>query len=240
MKPTYKRLFLKFSGEQLAGDHKSGIDPSIVAWIAEELKQALALGVEIALMTGGGNMVRGKEVIGNGIRPVTGHNMGMLSGLLNGMAVTDILNAHGVPARLLTNIRADQVADQYTERRAINHLSKDRVVVIGGGIGRPYFTHDTAAVNLALELQCDLICKLTKVDGVYDKDPLKFADAKLFKHLSFRQAVEDPNIMVMDKAALGLAMEQNKPILIFNFSQSGNIRQVALGESIGTLIDATA
>ncbi len=240
MKPKYRRLFLKFSGEQLAGEHKSGIDPKIVAWIAGELKQALTLGVEIALMTGGGNMVRGKEVIGNGIRPVTGHNMGMLSGLLNGMAVTDILNDNGVPARLLTNIRADQVADQYTERRAINHLGKGRVVVIGGGIGRPYFTHDTAAVNLALELQCDLICKLTKVDGVYDKDPMKFTDAKLFKHLSFRKAVEDPNIMVMDKAALGLAMEQNKPILIFNFNQSGNIRRVADGESIGTIIDATA
>ncbi len=236
VKLKYKRLLLKLSGEQLAGGHKSGIDPAIVAWIAKEVKKATDAGAEIIMLAGGGNIVRGKEVAGNGIQLITAHNMGMLSGLMNGMAVADVLTANGISAQLLTNIRADQVADQYTERRAVHHLNKGRVVVIGGGIGRPYFTHDTAAVNLALELQCDIVCKITKVDGVYDRDPTKHAGAKKFDEVSFQHAVENTNIAVMDKAALGLAMEHKMPVIIFDLHNEDNIRRVASGEAVGTLI----
>lgn len=236
MNLKYKRLLLKLSGEQLAGDHKSGIDPSVVAWIAQEIKRATDAGAEVAVLTGGGNMVRGAEVQGNGIRPITAHNMGMLSGVMNSLAVADIFNDRGLPAHNLTNIKADQIADQYTERRASHHLHKGRVVVIGGGIARPYFTHDTGAVNLALELECDVVCKVTKVNGVYDKDPVKYGDAKRLERLSFQKAVEDPHITVMDKAALGLAMEQNKPVVIFDLHKEDNIRRVVLGEDVGTVI----
>lgn len=236
MKLKYKRLLLKLSGEQLAGGHKSGIDPAIVAWIAKEVKKATDAGAEIIVLAGGGNIVRGNEVAGNGIQLITAHNMGMLSGLMNGMAVADVFVANGVPAQLLTNIKADQVADQYTERRAVHHLAKGRVVVVGGGLGRPYFTHDTAAVNLALELQCDIVCKITKVDGVYDRDPVKYADAKKLDNVSFQHAVENTNISVMDKAALGLAMEYKLPVIIFDLHNEDNIYRVAHGEPIGTLI----
>jgi len=236
MNTPYKRLLIKLSGEQLAGKYESGIDAETVKWIAAEIKQARDAGTEIAVMVGGGNYARGAQIAGHGIGRVNADYMGMLATLMNGLAVTDIFNDCGLPAHLLTSLEINQVADQFTQRRAVHHLEKGRVVVIGCGTGRPYLTTDTAAVNLALELDCDAVCKVTKVDGVYDKDPAKHSDAKKFDTLSFQQAVENPQISVMDKAALGLAMEQKKPVIIFDLHKEDNIRRVASGEQIGTLI----
>jgi uridylate kinase len=232
----YKRLLIKLSGEQLAGEHDSGVDTKLIAWIAGELKKATEQGAQIVIMVGGGNYVRGAQIAGGGISRVTGDYMGMLSTMLNGLALNDIFNAQGLPSRVLSSVQAELVVDYYTPRRAVNHLNKGRVVIFVGGTARPYLTTDTAAVNVALELDCDVVCKTTKVDGVYDKDPTKFADALKVDHMSFQQAVEDGAIKVMDKAALGLAMEEGKPIMIFDLKQEGNIRRAALGEPIGTLI----
>lgn len=236
MKLAYTRILLKISGEQLAGQDGHGFDPSVASRIANEIAQAVDIGAEVAVMVGGGNYVRGAQTAGSGIARVTADSMGMMSTLINAVAVSDVFNANSVPTAVLTNIYADQVADQYTQRRALHHLRKGRVVVIGGGIGRPYLTTDTAAVSLALELDCDIVCKITKVDGVYNKDPAKFNDAKRLQKVSFQEAVENPDLKVMDKAALGLAMENNKPIVVCDLQSEDNIRRLVLGEDIGTRI----
>lgn len=236
MKLAYTRILLKISGEQLAGQDGHGFDPKVAGWIANEIAQAVDIGAEVAVMVGGGNYVRGAQTAGSGIARVTADFMGMLSTLINAVAVSDVFNANSVPTAVLTNIYTDQVADQYTQRRALHHLRKGRVVVIGGGIGRPYLTTDTAAVSLALELDCDIVCKITKVDGVYSKDPAKFTDAKRLPKVSFQEAVENPDLKVMDKAALGLAMENNKPIVVCDLASEDNIRRLVLGEDVGTRI----
>ena len=187
-------------------------------------------------MVGGGNMVRGVEVAGQGIRRVTGDHMGMLSGLINSMALTDIFEHHDVSTRCLSNIFADQVVETYSFRRAVKHIDQKRVVVVAGGIGRPYFTHDTAAINVALELDCQAVLKATKVDGVYDKDPNKFADAKRFTTLSYQQAVQSVDIKVMDKAAMGLAMEQKMPFIVYDAMTPDNLLKITQGENVGTTI----
>lgn len=233
---AYPRILLKISGEQLAGEFDSGIDANLVTWIAREIKAATQSGVQVAVMVGGGNYVRGAQIAGKGITRVTADYMGMLGTMINGLAVADIFNSASLPAQVLTSIMADQVADYFTQRRALHHLQKGRVVIIAGGIGRPYLTTDTAAVDLALELGCKVVCKVTKVDGVYSKDPAKYADATLFRALTFQQALENPAVKVMDKAALGLAMEHNIPILVFDLHQEDNIRRAALGEQVGTKI----
>src|SRR6187551_1488519 len=163
----YKRVLLKLSGEQLAGDYEFGVDPQIASFLADEVKKALDTGCEIVVIAGGGNMVRGAEVAGHGIRRVTADQMGMLSGLINSMALTDIFEAHGLPTRCLSNVYAEQVAESYSYRRAEKHLQQGRVVIVAGGSGRSYVTHDTAAVMFALELDCEVVLKATKVDGVY-------------------------------------------------------------------------
>lgn len=232
----YKRVLLKLSGEQLEGQFDGGFDPERAAWIAREIKKATDQGIEVVVMVGGGNYARGAQLAGHGIGRVTADNIGMLATLMNGVALADVFNATGLSARVLTNVRADQVADPFTHRRAISHLQKDRVVIAAGGIGRPYLTTDTAAVSLALELDCDIILKATKVDGVYDKDPTKHDDAQRFTTLSYQQAVEDDDIKIMDKAALGLAMEQSQPVIVFDLLTPDNIVKAAKGEKIGTLI----
>ena len=236
MSLKYKRLLVKLSGEQLAGEHQGGVDAKLVGWIASELKKATEAGAEIVIMVGGGNYARGNQLMGNGIRPTTAHNVGMLATMLNGLVLGDIFRANGVETSVLSNIVAEQVVDNYTYRRADHHLAKGRVVVIAGGIGRPFFTTDTAAVNLALELDCDVVCKVTKVDGVYTKDPTKHDDATKIESMTLQQAVEDDEIKVMDKAALGLALESNTKILVFDLMTEDNIRRAALGESVGTII----
>lgn len=232
----YKRLLVKLSGEQLAGEHEGGIDTKLVGWIANEVKRATDAGAQIVVVVGGGNYARGNQLVGGGIQLTTAHYAGMLATVMNAIVLSDVFNAQGLPTRALCHLVDEKVADIYTYRRAINHLQKGRVVVVGGGIGRPYFTTDTGTVNLALELECDLVCKATKVDGVYDKDPAKFDDAVKVDAMTFQQAVSDSAIKVMDKAALGLAMEEHKPILVFDLMTEGNIKRAAVGESVGTLI----
>jgi uridylate kinase len=236
---SFKRVLLKLSGEQLEGQYDGGFDAKRVVWIADEIKKAQGSGTEIVVMIGGGNYVRGAQVEGSGgLQSPTAHNMGMLATLINAIALDDIFNAEGLPARTLTNVKADQVADQFTHRRARNHLQKGRVVIIGGGSGRPFVTTDTASVIMALELQCDVILKATKVDGVYDSDPMKNPDAKKIEKLTLREAVEKPDIRVMDQAALALAEDHGQSIIVFELLKEGNIARAIAGEAVGTTISA--
>ena len=232
----YKRILLKLSGEQLQGNKSSGFDPERARWIAEQIKPILTTGTEIVIMVGGGNYVRGNQIAGHGIQPVSAHNIGMLSTLMNAIALADVFNDDGLPTRSLSTVEANQFIDHYTFRRALSHLQKGRVVIVGCGTGRPFLTTDTAAVNLALEMQCDVVIKTTKVDGVYDKDPTKFPDAHKFDALSYHDALTNPDIAVMDKAAIGLAMEEQIPVLICDLLTDGNIARASQGEQIGTLI----
>ena len=232
----YKRILLKLSGEQLQGNKQSGFDPERARWIAEQIKPILTTGTEVVIMVGGGNYVRGNQIAGHGIQPVSAHNIGMLSTLMNAIALADVFNDDGLPTRSLSTVEANQFIDHYTFRRALSHLQKGRVVIVGCGTGRPFLTTDTAAVNLALEMQCDVVIKTTKVDGVYDKDPTKFPDAHKFDALSYHDALTNPDVAVMDKAAIGLAMEEHIPVLICDLLTDGNIARASQGEQIGTLI----
>lgn len=234
--PPYKRVLLKLSGEQLAGKYEFGVDPEIASFLAQEVKKVVDSGTQVVMIVGGGNMVRGAEIAGKGIRRVTADQMGMLSGLINSMAMTDIFEANDVKTRCLSNIFATQVAESYSYRLAEKHLQKKRVVMIAGGTARPYVTHDTAAVSFALELDCDLVLKATKFDGVYDKDPAKFEDAVKLNEVNFQEAVEDNAIKVMDKAALGLAMEQHQTLVVFDIMQPDNFLKIVNGETVGTMI----
>lgn len=233
---AYKRVLLKLSGEQMSGKYDHGIDPEQAAWFALEVQKAVQAGSEVVIMIGGGNFVRGAQITGHGIKRVTGDHMGMLATMINALALTDIFEANGVRTRCLSNIFATQVAEPFVHRLANKHLEKGRVVIAAGGIGRPYLTTDTAAVALALELDCEVVLKATKVDGVYDKDPENNDDAKRFESLDFQHAVENSQIKVMDKAAMGLAMEQGMQLVIFNPMQENAISDVASGKEIGTKI----
>jgi uridylate kinase len=232
----YKRVLLKLSGEQLSGQYEFGVDPEIASFLAAEIKKVVDSGCQVVIIAGGGNMVRGAEMAGNGIRRVTADQMGMLSGLINCMALTDIFESNGVKTRCLSNIFAQQVAESYSYRLAEKHLQKGRVVIVAGGTARPYVTHDTAAVSFALELDCELVLKASKVDGVYDSDPAKNPDAQKLDQVTFQQAVEDNAIKVMDKAAIGLAMEQHKSIVVFDAMKPDNFLKVVSGDSVGTHI----
>ncbi|HUD10242.1 MAG TPA: UMP kinase [Candidatus Saccharimonadales bacterium] len=232
----YKRVLLKLSGEQLTGKFEHGIDPEFCGWLADEIKKVAEGGTQVVVMVGGGNFVRGAQITGHGIGRVTADHMGMLATMINALALTDIFEAHGIRTRCLSNIFAEQVAEPFVHRLALKHLEKGRVVIAAGGIGRPYLTTDTAAVSLALELGCGVVMKATKVNGVYDGDPAIMPDAKKIERLSYQEAVENNAIKVMDKAAMGLAMEQGMPVIIFDAMQPGTIARVANGESIGTII----
>ncbi len=230
------RLLLKLSGEQLSGETKQGFDVERAKWIADEIKKVPA-DTEIVVMVGGGNYVRGAQFAGGqNVRRVTADNMGMLGTVINAVALADVFNSMDVPAAALSNIEANQVIDQYTYRRALSHLAKGRAVILGGGTGRPFFTTDTSALNLAIELDCDIVAKATKVDGVFDSDPEKNPNAQKLAHVSFNEAVENDQIRVMDKAALAMAADNKKPIVVFELLQEGNIARVAAGEGVGTRI----
>jgi len=233
-KTMYKRILLKLSGEQLQGDDKAGFNVARATWIASEV--AKVQNTEIVIMVGGGNFVRGAQLAGGGINRITADNIGMLGTVMNALALTDVFNAEDVPARALSNIKADQVIDQFTHRRALSHLAKKRVVVMAGGIGQPYLTTDTAAVSLALQLNCDAILKATKVDGVYDSDPLVNSAARRYETLSLKEAVEQEDIRVMDKAAMALAADHQQQIVVFELLKEGNIARAAAGDSVGTKI----
>lgn len=234
----YKRILLKLSGEQLQGKFDSGFDAERAAWIAREVHKILETNTQVVVMIGGGNYARGAQLAGGGVQRVSADNIGMLATMMNAIALADVFNANGVPARALSNIKADQVLDQFTHRRALSHLDKDRVVIAAGGTARPYLTTDTAAVSLALELDCDVIIKATKVDGVYDKDPAKFDDATKFDVLTLQEAVERPDIKVMDKAAIALAADHEQSIIVCSLLEESNLVRAANGEAVGTKIYA--
>lgn len=236
MNKNYSRVLLKLSGEQLSGSKEHGIDSEFAAWLAGQLKEVQATGTEVVIMVGGGNFVRGATVAGNGIRRVTGDHMGMLATMINALALTDIFESTGLPTRCLSSIFANQVAEPFVHRLANKHLEKGRVVIVAGGSGRPYVTTDTAAVVLALEMDCDVVLKATKVNGVYDKDPAKHDTATKYDTLTYQQALENDQIQVMDKAALGLAMEQKMPIIIFDTIKTNNLVNVIAGIAVGTKI----
>lgn len=232
----FKRVLLKLSGEQFAGSREHGIDPNFVSNLAKELNGVIEkTGAEIAIVVGGGNFMRGASIAGRGVERATGDYMGMLATVMNGMALLDALEENGQPARLLSKLRVEGVAEPYIRRRALRHMEKERVVIIAGGTGNPYFTTDTAAVNAALELECDVTLKATKVDGVYDKDPTKHADAKKFDAMSHADALKNPDVNVMDNAALAMAMDNNLPIVVFNLVP-GNIQKIIEGQDIGTTV----
>lgn len=236
MSTKYSRILLKLSGEQLSGEFESGIDPKLAGWIAGEVKKVAEAGCQVVIMVGGGNLIRGAQVASHGIQRVTGDHMGMLATMINALALTDIFEDKGVKTRCLSNIFAEQVAEPFVHRLANKHLRKGRVVILAGGSGRPYVTTDTAAVVLGLELDCQAVLKATKVDGVYDKDPAKHKDAKKHAHIAFQHAVEDPDIRIMDKAALGLAMEHGMSIVVFDALKEGNLLAVVNGDKVGTTI----
>lgn len=237
MDGPYKRVLLKISGEQLSGKYESGIDSELCTWLADEIKKVSDTGTQVVIMVGGGNFARGAQLAGNGIKRVTADHIGMLGTMMNALALTDIFEAEGIKTRCLSNIFAQQVAESFVHRLAEKHLEKGRVVVTAGGIGRPYLTTDTAAVSLALELGCEVVLKATKVDGVYDKDPSSHQDAKKIERMSYQTAVEDKHIKVMDKAALGLALEYEMPIIVFDAMESGNLVQTTQGQTTGTIIN---
>lgn len=233
-----RRILLKISGEQLAGDNPRGFDVKRAEWVAEQIKQAKkeAPDTQFVVVVGAGNFVRGEFFADTAINPVTADNMGMLGIVINALALADIFNNRDLPTAALSNIYADQVIDAFTHRRALSHLRKGRVVIVAGGTGRPYFTSDMTAASLAMELDCDVIAKATKVNGVYDHDPVEHKEAKLLDKLSYNEAITGRDIRVMDKSALAMAADHNRPIVVFELLRDGNIARLAKGESVGSLI----
>jgi uridylate kinase len=235
MQPKYKRILLKLSGESLMGDKNYGLDPVVIEKYAGEIKNIVALGVEVAVVIGGGNIYRGMNESQTGIERAHGDYMGMLATVINGMAMQAMLEKLGVYTRLLSAIKMEQIAEPYIRRRAIRHLEKDRVVIFGAGTGNPYFTTDTAGSLRAIEISADVILKGTRVNGIYTADPEKFPDAQRFEKISFRECL-DKNLRVMDMTAFTLCMENNLPIIVFDMNESGNLKKVVLGEKVGTLV----
>lgn len=234
----YKRVLLKLSGEQLGGTKESGIDADFVKALAQEIKEVVSeTGVQIALVLGGGNIARGAEVAARGVEEVTGHYMGMLGGLINGLAFTDLLEAAGQKSSLMSKLQIQSAtgAEPFNRRIAKNYLEAGEVVVLAGGTGSPYFTHDSAAVLAALELNCEAVLKGTKVDGVYDKDPMKHPDAKKIESISHSEALQNSDINVMDNTAISLAMDNKLPIIVFELAP-GNLKKVVTGEAIGSTV----
>ncbi|MCE9628618.1 MAG: UMP kinase [Candidatus Vogelbacteria bacterium] len=235
----YKRVLLKLSGEQFAGKQAFGIDVDFVATLAEEIKVLLAdTKVQLAIVVGGGNFLRGATLAKNEsmIERATADYMGMLATVMNGMALVDILEKKGQPARLQTRVQINSVAEPYIRRRAIRHLEKGRVVIVAGGTGNPYVTTDTAAVSTALEIDCELVLKATKVDKVYTKDPNKYPDAEAISKISYLDVLKNQEINVMDNAAISLAMDHHLPIRVFDLLTKGNVSQIVSGADVGTLI----
>jgi uridylate kinase len=234
-KPIYKRIVLKLSGEALEGGRGFGIAPHVVVSIAEQIKEVRGLGVDIVCIIGGGNFFRGVEGEKNGIDRATADYIGMLATVMNGLVMSDALEKVGVQTRVQSALEIKALCEPYIRRRAIRHLEKGRVVIFAAGTGNPFFTTDTAAALRAVEMDADVILKATKVDGVYDKDPVKHKDAKKFTRLSYLNVIKK-QLRVMDTTATSLCMENQLPIVVFNLNQPGNIRRVVLGEKIGTVV----
>jgi uridylate kinase len=235
MSPIYRRIVLKLSGEALMGTHQYGIDPAVLKAFAEDVKEAVDLGVQVGVVLGGGNIFRGVQGAAAGIDQVSGDHMGMLATMINCIAFQNALESIGVPVRLQTAIKMDQIAEQFVRRRAIRHLEKGRVVVFGAGTGNPFFTTDTAAVLRAVEIDAEAVLKGTRVDGVYDKDPEKHADAIRFTEITFKESLQR-GLRVMDLTALTMAQENSRPIHVFDMNQRGNLRRLLLGDDVATLV----
>jgi len=237
MNSKYKRVLLKISGEALAGKQGFGIDPDTVEWVAEEIKTALGkYKVEVALVIGGGNFMRGAQVSKQGIERTTADYMGMLSTVINALGFQDQMERKGLPTRVLSAIKMEQLCEQYIRRRAMRHIEKGRVIIFAGGTGNPYFSTDTAAVLRAIEINADVVMKATNVDGVYNKDPKKFSEAKFLNELSYEQALED-DIKVMDDTAIALAKDNDLPIRVFKLLEKGNFEKVLAGiDGIGSTV----
>ncbi len=235
MQPIYKRILLKLSGESLVGDNGFGIDPSMINRYAKEIKSVVDLGVEVAIVIGGGNIYRGMNESETGIERAHGDYMGMLATVINGMAIQAMLEKQGMYTRLLTAIKMEQVAEPYIRRRAIRHLEKNRIVIFGGGTGNPYFTTDTAASLRAVEIGADVIIKGTRVNGIYTADPEKDPTATKYDTISYKECIEK-NLKIMDMTAFTLCMENNLPIIVFDINQEGNLKKLVTGEQIGTLV----
>jgi uridylate kinase len=235
MQPVYKRILLKLSGESLMGENNYGLDPSVIEEYALEIKKIVDLGVEVAVVIGGGNIYRGMNESKTGIERAHGDYMGMLATVINGMAMQAMLEKLGVYTRLQSAIKMEQVAEPYIRRRAIRHLEKGRVVIFGAGTGNPYFTTDTAGSLRAVEIKADVILKGTRVDGIYTADPEKDPTATKFETISYKECI-DKNLRVMDMTAFTLCMENQIPIIVFDMNKPDNLTRVVQGEKVGTLV----
>ncbi|SDN65457.1 uridylate kinase [Desulfonauticus submarinus] len=231
----FKRVLLKLSGEALAGDEKFGIEPHTIQEICAEIAEVAKSGIQVALVIGGGNIFRGVSASSKGMDRASADYMGMLATVINALAVQDALEKAGVHTRVMTAITMREVAEPYIRRRAIRHLEKGRIVICAAGTGNPYFTTDTAAALRAMELKADAILKATKVDGVYDKDPLKYSDAKKFDSLTYIEVLQR-RLKVMDSTAISMCMDNDLPIVVFNLFEKGNIFKVCKGDIVGTIV----
>lgn len=237
MLPRYKRILLKLSGEALLGNQKNGdpFDPKIIEQYAQDIKQVTDLGVQVAIVIGGGNIYRGMNEAESGIERAHGDYMGMLATVINAMAIQAMLEKIGIYSRLQSAINMEQVAEPYIRRKALRHLEKGRVVIFGGGTGNPYFTTDTAGSLRAIEMKADVILKGTRVDGIYSADPEKNPDATRYEKLSFEDCINQ-NLKVMDMTAFTLCQENKLPIIVFDVNKKGNLLQVVQGMNVGTLV----
>lgn len=232
----YRRVLLKLGGESLAGEGGFGINPRMAEFLAHKVVEVVNLGVQVAIVIGGGNLWRGKQDgLDHGMERVTADHMGMLATVMNSLALQDALERMGMPTRVMTGIEVRAVAEPYIQRRAIRHLEKGRVIIFGAGTGNPYFTTDTAASLRAMEIDADILIKATKVDAVYDKDPKKNADAKRFEHLTYIDAL-NMRVGVMDSTAMAMCMDNDLPIMVLNLWQEDALEQAVLGEPVGTTI----
>jgi uridylate kinase len=233
--PAFRRILLKLSGEVLAGEQGFGIDPKKATELAKEVKSIYDMGVSIGLIIGAGNIFRGLQAASKGMDRVTGDYLGMLATIMNAISLQDALEKVGVETRTLSAITVSKIAEPYIRRRALRHMEKGRVVIIAGGTGNPYFTTDTAAALRATELHAEVVIKGTKVDGVYDKDPIVNSDAKRYKNISFNEVLSK-NLRVMDLTAITLCKENALPIRVFNINNKGDLKRLLNGEDIGTLV----
>jgi uridylate kinase len=235
--PIFKRILLKISGEALAADQGFGVDTIRIHEIAAEIADVRSLGIQIAVVVGGGNFFRGVAQQAKDMDRVSADHMGMLATVINALALQDALEKQNCYTRVMSAIEMNQVAEPFIRRRAIRHLEKERVVIFAGGTGNPYFSTDTAASLRAMEIKAEAILKATKVDGIYDADPMVVRDAKKFSHITYMDVLKK-GLKVMDSTAISLCKDNNLPIIIFNLNESGNIKRVVTGEKIGSLVSA--
>ena len=235
--PAYERILLKISGEALMGDRGFGIDPAVASQVAADIAEVHGLGVQVAVVIGGGNIFRGVAASARGMDRSTADYMGMLATVINALALQDAIEGKGVATRVVTAIEMRAVAEPFIRRRAIRHLEKGRVVILAAGTGNPYFTTDTAAALRAMEIKADVILKATKVDGIYSADPVTNPDARRFDRITYLSFIEQ-GLKVMDSTAITLCMDNKLPIIVFNLRTPGNLRRVAMGEAVGSLVTA--